>query len=888
MPYKSTTEEVAKELMTDLESGLTTEGIVRNREKYGSNELTRTKRKSFIARFFDAAKEPMILILIAAWVISLGVNIFKTINGGTPEYAEVIGILCAILLCILITVFMEGRSAKAFEALSSLRDDILVKVVRDGKAMVMSQSEVVVGDVIHLTMGDKIPVDMRLIESRDMTVDESALTGESVPVEKDANIVFDRDMPLAERVNMLYGGCFISTGTGSAVVTAVGDDTEFGKIAKELGTEKEGLTPLQEKLGKLGKTISLLGCIMAAIIFAIEFIRLAITGGINFESILSIFISSIVLIVAAVPEGLPTIVAISLALIVIKMAKQNALVKKLVACETVGCINVICSDKTGTLTENKMTAVEFWDGGHVRKPEEMRPGHILTNIVSNSDGEISYDENGKAAFIGNSTECAMLVAYDRSAGGQMRYKEAAAKNEKLRVFPFSSDLKNMTTVVRGETITAYSKGSPEKILALCDRVTIDGEVKKLTKALREEIALNVEKYQKRAMRTLAFAHGEADEICERCDAERDMIYDGFVAITDPVREDVHEAVKTCKKAGISLKMLTGDNVITARAIAEDLKMLDEGGLVFEAREIEEMDDEELNANIDNIRVIARSTPATKQRIVEMLKKRGNVVAVTGDGINDAPAIKNADVGIAMGITGTEVSKEASDIILLNDSFSTIVGAVRWGRGIYENFRRFIQFQLTVNVASVLLVFLSVLLGFDAPFSALELLWINVIMDGPPALSLGLEPLHDGLMDRPPTPRDSSIVSAGMMRRIIAVGVYTVGLVMLQMYTNILGGTPEQQSTIIFTVFILFQMINAFNCRAIDHSSMFKGFFKNKLLIWMFLLAFVLQIAITEFGGDVFGTVPLPFIMWVKMAGYAATTIVFSELYRFIARKMGRA
>lgn len=722
-PFRETPEEVAARLEVDPSNGLCGEQIEIHRKTYGTNEFTKGKKTSVLRRIWNSAKEPMILMLIAAAALTLAVNIVRACTGGKADFWECAGIFAAISLSVAITVIMEGKSAKAFEALNKLNEDMRVKVIRDGETQIIHKNELVVGDIVCIETGDKLAADCRLISSSGLMIDESALTGESVPVHKNADVVSDKpDIPVAERVNMLYSGCFVTSGNGVAVVTNVGDNTEFGKIAKELSAEHASSTPLQEKMGQLGKRITILGVSAAAVVFLIQLIIFLVNNTATPDTVSEAFITSIVLIVAAVPEGLPTIVAVSLAIDVIKMSKQNALVKKMIACETVGSINVICSDKTGTLTQNKMTVTDVYAGGRLIKPENLENLSLLENFCVNSTANVNFSDGG-AEFIGNPTECALLIAANKAHSD---YKILREKAEILHVYPFSSETKNMTTVLRcGSEMLVYTKGSPEKILSFCD-IGKDG-ITKAEQAITE--------FQKKACRVIAFAHktfsGQTDFDSKRTEIESGLIFDGFVAITDPLRNEVYEAVEHCKTAGIELKMLTGDNIITATAIANELQILDDNHIAVEAKFIDGLSDEELIKELPRIRVIARSTPVIKMRVVNALKACGNVVAVTGDGINDAPAIKNADVGIAMGISGTEVSKEASDIVLLDDSFATIEKSVRWGRGIYENFQRFIQFQLTVNLSSVIVVIISIIAGFEAPFTALQLLWINIIMDGPP-------------------------------------------------------------------------------------------------------------------------------------------------------------
>ena len=916
-------EELLQTAGTDPERGLSESQVQASRQKYGANTFVRTGTESMLKRIWDASTEPMLLMLLFAAIITLAVNITRYFTGGEYNFLECAGIFAAIFLSVAITIVTEGKSAKAFEALNKINEDTLIKVLRGGEPQLIPQKDIVIGDILLIETGDKIVADGRLISGNDLSADESALTGESLPVKKDATFTCQENTPVAERACMLYSGCFVSGGSGTMLVTGVGNDTEFGQIAQELSSIEKTTTPLQEKLDRLGKGITILGSSAAAIVFLIQIIQFAMNHTISLDTVSEAFITSIVLIVAAVPEGLPTIVAVSLALNIIKMSRENALVKKMIACETIGCVNIICSDKTGTLTENKMTVQKIYAGGRLLDPEDLAfpaktpaeaslqpveartareadapaavaaasdpriasapadaPSAIdretaralLRNYCINSNADITW-EDGSWTFIGNPTECALLAAA-RKAGSD--YQQLRKEADIVRVFPFSSQNKDMSTIVNeGGRLILYTKGNPEKILSLCSNVSAEetAHIQKL-----------MENFQDKAGRLLAFAHKEL--ACfngeEQQELEQDLHYDGFVAISDPLSPDVYDSICDCRRAGIEVKMLTGDNIRTARAIAEELHMLKDGHLAVEASEIESMSDEELKKALPKISVIARSTPLIKMRVVKVLKEEKNVVAVTGDGINDAPAIKNADVGIAMGIAGTEVTKEASDMVLLDDSFSTIIKAVQWGRGIYENFKRFIQFQLTVNVSSVVVVIASILAGFPAPFTALELLWINIIMDGPPALTLGLEPIREDLLKHPPTKRNANIISRKMLIRIFANGIFISIVFMLQHFTNFLGATQTEKATVLFTLFVLFQLFNAFNCRELDDTPMFKNLLNNKLMLGVFLIVLVLQILITQVGTAVFETTPLSAAMWGKMLLTAGSVIVINEIWKGLA------
>ena len=879
--FQENTQDLLDRLNTHESAGLKNKQVDEQRETYGANTLTKEKPESMIKRIADAAREPMILMLIMAGVIALLVNMIRATTGSEADFLECLGIFAAIFLSVLITVIMEGKSAKAFEALSRISDDAMIKVIRDGTTHLVSQREIVVGDIVLLSTGDKIPADGRLLQSSELAADESALTGESVPAKKDADmLIIDEKTPLAERANMVYSGNYITSGYGKMVVTAVGDSTEFGHIARELTNTERSSTPLQEKLARLGKTITILGIIAAVIVFVSELISFSLEGGLTLETVLDAFVTSIVLIVAAVPEGLPTIVAVSLSINIIKLSKQNALVKKMIASETVGCINVICSDKTGTLTENKMTVSAFYDDSWKEKTSDLNSDWLVHNICLNTTADIASD----GSFIGNPTECAMLNFYQKSDAFKRSgktYKDERSDHDVLHAFPFSSELKHMTTISKVDgKIISYVKGSPECVFAMCA----------LSQEKRTTIEAFIVKAQKKAMRVIAFAHKELlemrnyEEEAHHNAMEKDMIFDGFIAISDPLRSDVYEAVKNCRMAGVDLKILTGDNIITAKAIADELHILEDGRIAVEANDIADLSDRKLLEMLPKISVIARSTPATKMRVVKLLKSQNNVVAVTGDGINDAPALKNADVGIAMGISGTEVSKEASDIVLLDDSFSTIVKAIAWGRGIYENFKRFIQFQLTVNVSSVIVVFTSILLGLKAPFTALQLLWINIIMDGPPALTLGLEPIYDDLMNRPPTGRGDNIISKTMFLRIGLTGLYISVIFLCQYVFNFLGAAHGEMNTVLFTLFALFQLFNAFNCRELHATSIFKHLFQNRIMLLVIFITFLLQILIIQFAGAFFGTVPLGFAMWLKIFALTFSVILISELVKLFLRR----
>ena len=836
---------------SSLKNGLNAERVAENRKNFGSNALPKKRKTSFIKRLFSCLAEPTLVILEFAWIITVGVNIGKFLRTGDGDIYECVGIFIAIALSVGLTMIMEGKSEKAFELLGKEYDKVSVKVVRGGEITVIPKEEIVVGDVVIIETGDKIIADGRLIESRGLTVDESTLTGESLPVGKNADAKVKENAALAERFNVAYSGTFVCGGTGKMIVTAVGANAELGKIASDLTLESAVSAPLSENLTRLGKTVTIVGSIAASLAFILSVVKLVITGNVNFVSVQDCFIEAIVLIVAAVPEGLPTTAAISLTLNVLKLAKSNALIRKLVAAETVGCVSIICSDKTGTLTENKMTVVKI-GGANGRESEDK----IAFNSAVNSTAEIKI-VGGKREYFGSATECALLADAEKRG---VDYVKARRENKVDGVVPFDSSYKYMSSVVNGKT---YLKGAPEVVL---DKCLIS---KNRSIAYLKEISA----YQSEGKRVIAFASGNA---------ENGLDFDGFAVISDPVRKNVKEAVTSCKNAGIRVIVMTGDNAATATAVANELSLLSRGGEVVSAGELDGLSEAALSVRLKTVAVIARSSPKTKLKVVEALKSGGEVVAVTGDGVNDAPAIKRADIGIAMG-SGSEITKEASDVVLLDDSFPTIVKAVSFGRNIYRNFQRFITFQLTVNVTSMIVVLLSLALGLNNPFNAVQLLWIDIIMDGPPALTLALESGDDSAMGRRPVKRTDNLLSRSMLFKIIAHGVYASAVILAEYLFDFMRVGDEKRLTAIFCLFVTFQLFNAFNCRAIGSDSLLKSVLKNKLMVVTFALTFAFQVLLTQVAGEFFRIVPLDAGEWLKIVAIGFSSVVFAEIYKFFYR-----
>ena len=872
--HAKSTGDVLRELRS-TENGLSEGEIAARRREYGGNELTERSEKSFFARVVAAVKEPMLLILSVGFLITLFANIGKHLKTGDGDFTECFGILAAIILSVSITLIMEGSSKKAFRALREIGGGVAVKVIRSGKVGFVPQKDIVRGDIMLVESGDKIVADGRLLESESLTVDESALTGESHPSKKDANAVLPVNAHLAERVNCAYSGTFVTGGRGAVAVTAVGDKTEMGKIAGELSAYIPENSPLNQKLAKLGKIVTGIGAACAAVVFVMSILRLYFTNSVSFDTVSDLFISCIVLIIAAVPEGLPTIVAVSLALNMIRLAKEKALIKKMIAAETTGAVSVICSDKTGTLTMNEMAVAAVCGSDFCVDPDKAYKRVLLENFVLNSTAEAVTKK--RTEFFGSGTECALLAAAaKRGAGVKMRADYPVAVR-----LPFSSERKFMLTAVKtegGERV--YIKGAPEKILSFCN----------ITKAQERGIFAAVTAQQKNARRVLCFAHldcraGESEgckAAVEKGSAEN-FVYDGFCALFDPVRPEVKNAVSECKAAGIEIKMLTGDNVTTALAVARELGIAVNDKSAVLASDIEKMDEEELIRALKRITVVARSTPIAKLKIVKALKKSGEVVAVTGDGINDAPAIRHADVGIAMGKSGSEITKEAADVVLLDDGFMSVVKAVSFGRNVYRNLQRFILFQLSVNVAALAFITASAIMGLPSPFNTLQLLWINVIMDGPPALTLGLEPPTGNLMRLKPVKRESGIVGKKTFLRILLSGVFVGGIMLCQYTRNFLGVKDSEKAAATFTLFIFFQLFNAFNCRELGEGSIFRNIGRNKIMVTTFLGAFIVHLFIVQAAYAPFGLNPMCAATWAKCFFASSVILVFSELAKAVYR-----
>ena len=907
--YNKSINETLKYLNVNQESGLNTSDVESRRKKYGFNEFQIKEGKSILDEIFDSVMEPMILILLAAAVISAFAG----------ETHDAIGILVAVLLGLSIGAITEGKSKKAAQALSKLTKNIEVKVLREGNVHTIPKKDLVPGDIVYIESGDMIPADGRLIQSINLKLREDMLTGESEDVVKNAEgtvemevvygkteIIEQETIP-AKQINMVFGGTLVAYGRGIMVVTAIGDNTEMGKIAQNI-SDDDVSTPLQIKLGKLGAKIAIISGAISFLLCLFMILKMTSNGEISIDT--SGFIAllqslepaknaytvCIALIVATVPEGLPTMVNITLAITMQKMAKINALVTKKEACETIGCVSVICSDKTGTLTQNKMKVeVAYIDGKYIDNEEYESHSYFEENCLVNSTADIEKEDKSYK-YIGSATECALLLYHNSKDYIQFR------KDTKLlSQVPFSSDKKRMSSLIDIDGNEIFlSKGAPEVLLEKCEYIQKGRDIVLITPKIRAEVLKEIGKLQDKSMRILGFAYKIVDtwakEIALTCDSElaiseyletyendEDLIFSGFVGIVDPLREGVKESIQIAYDAGVKVKMLSGDNINTATAIGKEIGLLEDGKKAVEATYIDILSDEELRKEINEISIVARSKPDTKMRIVEALQANSEVVAVTGDGINDAPALSRADVGIAMGISGTEVSKNAADIILTDDSFSTIVDGIKWGRGIYENFQRFIQFQLTINIVAFMIAVISQVFGKEMPFTTIQLLWVNIIMDGPPALALGLEPVRDYVLKRKPIRRKVGIIARSMAINITINAFLIITIVNIQEFYNILNASPEEQGTVVFSLFAFSALFNALNCREFGVNSIIPNFFKNKLALRIIFITGIAQIVFTQVFRVFFNTVSLNLVMWIKIILLSSIILVLNEVVKLILR-----
>lgn len=858
-PYSSQASRLITEFETDPQKGLSLSEAEKRKEQYGENRLREKKKKSALLRFLDQFKDAMILILIAAAVVSFTVVCLEK-NWG--DLFEPVLIILIVILNAIMGVYQEGKAEKALDALKSMSAP-RARVIRDGQEKIIDASDLVPGDIIRLEAGDFVPADGRLIQSAGLKSEESALTGESVPSDKDALAAVDDGAPLGDRHNMVYSGCSITYGTATALVTATGMNTEMGKIANLLDNEEEGQTPLQQKLAQLGKYLGILALICCGIIFAV--------GLLNGIPVLEIFMTAVSLAVSAIPEGLPAIVTIVLSIGVQRMVKKNALIRKLPAVETLGSASVICSDKTGTLTQNRMTLTKAYAEGS-SDPENISSNNteevkkLLMYATLCCDGSVVFNGN-EEQHIGDPTETAIVLAAHKNG---MEKQELNRKYPRLAEIPFDSDRKLMSTVNRidGKNIVIV-KGAFDVMAPRC----VSGDInaaKNVTEAMSEN-----------ALRVLAVAYKEIDSLTEPPtpeELENGLTFMGLVGMIDPPRPEAREAVALCRRAGIKPVMITGDHIVTASAIAKELGIMLEGDLAVTGVELDAMTDSELDAQVENISVYARVSPENKIRIVKAFQRKGRVVSMTGDGVNDAPALKAADIGCAMGITGTDVAKGAADMTLTDDNFATIVDAVREGRGIYANIKKVVGFLLGTNIGEIITVFVAMLLWHKTPLLSMQLLWINLVTDSLPAIALGMEAVEPDVMDRNPKPKDEGIFANGLGIRIVLQGVMFGGLSLVgfKLGESITGSLAGGQ-TLAFMVLAMSQIIQSFNMRS-DRSLFKIGPFTNRKLSWSALVSVVLVMLVLFTPlKTAFGLVTLPAGLYLIGFGLILVPLVVMEL-----------
>ena len=853
--------EIERELGTNINYGLTSKEVERRKQIYGLNKLKEKKKENIFLRFIKQFNDFMIIILIIASIVSAAISYVQ----GENDYIDSIIIIAIVIINALMGLIQEEKAEKSIESLKKLTPK-MTKVIRDSKKIEVLAEELVPGDIIELSDGNYVPADCRIIEEFNLKIEESSLTGETEPVTKTKEQIKEKNISLGDMKNMAFMASTVVSGRGKAIVTETGMTTKIGKIADMIIEDVSPETPIQKKLGEVGKLLGIVCLAICGIIFVIGIIK-------KLDPI-QMFMTSVGLAVAAIPEGLPAIVTIMLSIGVTKMANKNAIIRKLPAVETLGSSNVICSDKTGTLTQNKMTVVKL-----VSQNEKflLELGSMCTDCL------VKEDEGIKIA-VGEPTEAAIVnKALSENINKEKLYKE----NKRIGELPFDSNRKMMTTVHRNlEGYISITKGAPDILINKCSKILENGKIEQMTEDKRNLIKKENEKMANEALRVIAVSYRKMDYFQKLTfDLEENMIFVGLIGMIDPPRKGVKEAVETCKKAGIKTVMITGDHIATASAIAKKLGILKVGEKAVTGNELNNMSDLELEKNISSYSVFARVTPEHKVRIVKAWQKSGNVVAMTGDGVNDSPALKNADIGIAMGKGGTDVAKNASDMILADDNFVTIIEAVRQGRRIYDNIKKAIHFLIATNIGEITTIFVGLVSGMESPLLAIQLLWINLVTDSFPAIALGLEKEEKDIMNRKPRNSNESIFANGLWQKIITEGIMLGSLTLFSfsLGTRLFGLTVGR--TMAFVSLGLLELVHSFNIKT--EESIFKtGIFENKYLIGSFILGTLLQVivVIVPSLAKIFELVPLNFVQWIYTILISIMPIFIIEVQKMFKEK----
>lgn len=859
--HSKTAEETGLMLNTDTAYGLSDSEAEKRLEEYGENTIESSKKKKgIIGRFFAQLNDIMIIILLAASAASFGVSLLK----GEADFTDSVIIIAIVILNAVMGVFQESRAEKAVEELKKMSAP-KARVIRSGKIKEIPSEEIVPGDILILEAGDMVSADARIIESNGLMTDESALTGESHPVSKNTD-KYAENTPVADRLNMVYSSSYVTGGRGKAAVTATGMSTEVGKIASMIDDSQDNETPLQKRLDNTGKILGITAIGICAVIFVIGIMRK--------YAPFDMFMTSISLAVAAIPEGLPAIVTIVLAIGTQTMSKKNTIVRTLPAVETLGSAEVICTDKTGTLTKNKMKAVKIRGLSDKMSLNDKKFVIRLAALCT----DCRYEDR---RYIGEPTEVAVVEAAEEMGEKKERLEAVMPRIDEI---PFSSERKMMTTVQDFGTDEklCITKGAPERVLKLCKFASTDI---KMDKRIYSELEKANENMASSGLRVLAVAYKQTSKSDRQ--PENDLIFAGFIGMTDPPRDEAADAVAECRKAGIKVVMITGDHALTAKAIAEQTGIYNDGSLIVSGTELDNMDEKILDSKLEDISVFARVSPEHKLKIVEAYKRKGKIVAMTGDGVNDAPALKTADIGCAMGGNGTDVAKGASDMIITDDNFATIVSAVREGRIIYGNIRKSVHFLLSSNIGEILTVFLAMLFGWGAPLLPIHLLWVNLITDSLPAVALGLDRPEDDVMEKGPASADKNLFADGLGERIAFEGIMIGALALMAFGAGrILSDSMQQETamTMAFAVLSLSQLVHAFNMRS--EKSIFRiHLFSNKFLCLAFVIGTLMQAAVISIPtlAQIFSAVPLNGLQWAVVAGLSLVPIVFVEFEKAVLK-----